>query len=1051
MKITTKSIVALIATAALHTGVVAQSPTLKEQNGYQVSKTSGSISTLTRWNSFKPNYGTTEVLNPDQKILSQIDTRTPHIATFSNTYEFYGGEAYKGNNVPYASVTDGAGNTYITGGSTNENHPAGDFFTIKIGPDGQTLWQKREQATQYAVEYGMHIALDNSGNIIVSGIKWNGNDMDIRLIKYATDGSTLWDVTFDNGNEGIEIPNGMTTDINGNIYITGIGWSGSSVDFLTLKYNSSGVEQWHHTENPAGGESWNEATAVAVDANGNVLVTGYSPNPDGWLNYHTVKYNPQGTKLWEQAYNYESTDPDNLADVTNSVPRAITTDADGNIYVTGTFDIFLNRIGTIKYNALGEQQWVETYKSGNEITLGWKIGFKNNKLYVAGSHLGEFADDGTVLLSYNTDGTQNWVEETTDLIDTRNATLSFDAEGNIVASANGMTPGAEEWEQDAAARAYKYSPEGVLLGQAAFVISTASGTASMGQMAGTGIDNNGNVYFSVNSYYTANGAVFETVKSGFGSTAPQTDWNALYTNTGSPGASMLNSFGDSNGNTFSTGSYYNFSDDMLNANYFIVKHNAEGAVAWNVVYNAENGNPAEGIIGRVDANGNAYVCLLPGFEEYPPVLKVIKLSPQGSQLWSSQIELYNPLVYVMEPQADGSVYLGGTAYETEQSSTTSFVGIKLNADGSEAWKTYMPGTSGNNIYQIKAGKVNNSGQLILTGAHGSGNFMSQAINLTAVQFNADGTPGWITPVNVEGASSSGTDLYIAADGNIFINGFTQNSDTYDENIITTKISAAGVVQWFQTFGVDDKNERSYTIKPFSNGAIGISGYSIAYNGDIHNAILKYSPDGDIIWNFESENMRYYNDFHIDGSDMCYILDQVITDPFPHKIFTEPFPVASLITIDGNGQNSNEEFFVGPEYAEFYGKRLIPHTDDRLLLAGSVGNQAFYEGIYFFETEHDGTLSLPDRLTPNTAKNLLGQNYPNPVYGSTTIPFTLINGGKAVVKLYNAQGKFITEVFNGAYAAGINTVTFDTKGLLPGIYFYQIESNGFKQSRKMIIK
>ncbi|MXN90750.1 T9SS type A sorting domain-containing protein [Flavobacterium sp. Sd200] len=1051
MKFITKHIFGLLA-AALPMAVHSQPPALTAQNGYEVSKTTGAVSSLMKWKVFKPNYSNSPVINPQQKMLDQMGIKhNAQHTTLSNDYEFYGGEAYKGNNVPYASITDGEGNTYITGGSTNESQPSGDFFTMKVDANGQILWQKREQATIYAVEYGMQIAFDNSGNIIVSGLKWNGNDMDIRVIKYSPGGVMIWDNTFDNGNEGIEIPNAMVTGADGSVYITGIAWSGNSVDYLTLKYNSNGVEQWHHTENPTGGETWSEAMAVAVDATDNVIVTGYSPNADGWLNYHTVKYNPEGTKLWEQAYNYESNDPDNITDVTNSVPRAIITDADGNIYVTGTFDTFLNRIGTIKYNSEGVQQWVETYKSGTEITLGWKIALRNNTLYVAGSHLGGFADDGTVLISYNTDGTQNWVEETTNLIETTNATLSFDNDDNIIVSANGMTPGAEEWQQDVAARAYKYSPEGNLSGQAAFVISTADGTASMGNMAGAGIDNTGNVYFSVNSFYSANGAVFETVKSAFGNVAPATQWSAIYSNLGSPSASMLNSFADGNGNTFSTGSYYQFSNGMLTSNYFIVKHNADGNIAWNVVYNAANGNAAEGIIGRTDADGNAYVCLLPGFEEYPPQLKVIKLSPEGTQLWSVETQLYNPSVYVVEPQADGSVYLGGTAYETEDSQSASFLGIKLNSDGSEAWKTYMPGISGNNIYQISAGKVDSNGRLILTGAHGSGNFMAREVNLTAVQFNADGSPGWITPVIVEGESSSGTDLYIATDNSIYINGYTQNINTYYEDIITAKISASGEALWSNTFGQDNKNERSYTVKPFSNGDIAVVGYSLADDGEIHNALVKYSADGNLLWDFASESMRYYNDFHIDGSDVCYIMDQVIIDPFPHKIFNSPFPIASLVTVDANGADSSEEFFVGPEYAEFYGKRLVPHTDDRLLLAGSAGNQAFYEGTYFFETEHDGTLGIPVILNPGTATNVLGQNYPNPVSENTTIPFTLINGGKAVLKLYNTQGRFIREIANENYAPGTNTITFESKGLAPGIYFYQIESNGLKQARKMVIK
>lgn len=1050
MKFTIRSIVVFVSTA-ISIGAAAQSTNLKKQNGYLASQKNGSISLLSRWNSFRANDGYKTSFDPQQKMLAQMGLSIPESKISTKTNQFYGGEAYKGNNVPYASITDGLGNTYITGGSSNENQSSGDLFTIKIGPDGQTLWQKRELAAQFAVEYGMQISFDNLGNIIVSGLKWNGNDMDIRVVKYDTSGSKIWDTTFDNGKEGLDVPNSMTTDANGNVYITGIAWSGNSSDFVTIKYNSNGVEQWHHTENPAGGENWNEATAVAVDTFGNVLVTGYSPNSEGWLNYHTIKYNANGSKLWEQDYNYESTDPENIADVTNSVARAITTDSDGNVYVTGTFDTFLNRIGTIKYNSEGEQEWVRTYRSESEGTMGWKIGFNNNALYVAGSHSGGFSDDGTVLLSYTNNGEENWSKETSDLIDINNASLTFDLEDNIITSANGMTPGAEEWEQDVAARAYKYSGDGELLGQSAFVISTSTGMASMGQMAGAGTDANGNIYFSVNSYYTDKGAVFETVKSTFETTSPTPQWNATYANLGTKDATLLNSFNDKNGNTFSTGSYYNYADGMLNNNYFLVKHNAEGNIAWDAVFNAENGNAAEGIIGRTDSNGNAYVCLLPDFEQNPPALKVIKLSPEGSQLWSKDIEIFNPQVYVMEPQADGSVYLAGTGKQTEGSSSSSFLGIKLAADGSLAWKTYMPGSSDNNIYRINSGKVDSNNRLILTGSHGNGSFISENVDLTTVQFNADGTPGWIAPVTIEGSNSYGTDLYIAEDNSIYVNGYAKNKETYADDIVTAQISATGTTLWSKTFGDAGRDERSYTIKPFSNGDIAMVGYSLALNGDINNTLVKYNASGDELWNFASENMRYYNDFHIDASDVSYVMDQVLIDPFPHKIFNQPFPIASLIKIDKDGQNKGETFFNGPEYAEFFGQKLIPHSDGRLLLAGSVSNQSFFKGLYFFETEHDATLGLSDDLNSSTTKDALGQNYPNPASNSTTIPFTLISSGKVVIRLYNTQGSLIREIASAVYPAGRNLITFDTKGLPTGVYFYQLESSGIKQAKKMIIK
>ncbi len=1028
MKFTIKKIVALLMTI-LFIKVTAQSTNLTNQNGYQVSKSTGGFSLLSNYKNLKVNQEKKSSKESNQKSSPQLGLDFKKDRNKSeNNFEFFGGQAYKGNNVPYASITDTDGNTYITGASSNENQTSGDFFTMKVGADGQILWQQREQATIYAVEFGAQIKFDNDGNVVVSGLKWNGNDMDIRLIKYTSSGNKLWETTFDNGKQGLEVPNNLSIDQFGNIYIAGFTWSGNSVDYLTLKYNSNGEKQWHKTENPNGGEFWNEATAVTSDNNGNVLVTGYSPNVEGWLNYHTIKYSQDGVKIWEQAYNYESSDPENIAPVTNSVARAIITDSDNNIYVTGTFDTYLNRIGTIKYNASGEQQWMKTYKNENDLTNGWNVEIKDNKLYVGGSHRGGFSDDGTVLISYNFDGTQNWVKETNDLIESANSELSFDTNGNIIVSSNGMTQGAEVWEQDVAARAYQYTPNGDLLGESAFVISTSTGTASMGNMAGVGTDADGNVYFSVNSYYTDKGFVFETVKSSFANTSPEIEWSSVYTNLGSPDAIMLNSFSDYKGNTLSTGSYYTYSDEILNVNYFIVKHNENGNVVWNKVFNSENGNPAEGIIGRADKNGNVYIGLIPSFEQFPKMLKIIKLSPEGTALWSKEIEWTSSVAFVLEPQTDGSVYIAGRT--NQPGGSNSAVGIKLNADGSEAWKTFLPNTAG----QINIGKVNNDGEFIITSS-----------NFTSIKLNSDGSIAWTSPVNIQGQTITATDLLLAKDGSFYING-----NTSQEDMLLVKLDVDGQMLWYKTFGDQANNERSYTVKSFSDGSVGMIGYSLAINGDIHNVLLKYSTEGDLVWNVTSDNMRYYNDFYIDASDKSYVLNQEIIDPSRHKIVVSLFPIASLLTVDKNGENKKETQFIGPEFSEFYPKKLIPNNNNKLLLAGTVADQSFYRGLYFLETDYDGTLDVSDEVITDKKKDVLGQNFPNPANEKTTIPFTLSEDSKVVIRLYNLQGSFITEITNASYSAGKNKVDFTTKSYPTGVYLYQLDINGRKQTKKMLI-
>lgn len=1046
MKITRITIVFIVLLQSVLSVAQVATNSLKEQNGFKVSQGSGIIAQLTRWQKFGAKHAPSSFQDPQEKVLSQLGVRPNVITTFAEDYEFYGGESTAGNNIPYAMVTDAQGNTYVTGGSSNESQPAGDIFTMKVSPQGTILWQVRIPAAKYAVEYGTKLVLDTDGNLVVTGLKWNGNDMDIFTVKYSPEGAQLWQSIFNSPYEGIDIPSAIKSGPDGAIYITGISWSGASVDYITLKYSTNGTLAWQARNNGNGGEFWNEATAVAVDNAGNVIVTGYSPNSEGWLNYHTIKYSSNGTELWERDYNYASTDPDNPSEVTNSIPRCVITDSDNNIYVTGVFDTFLGRIGTIKYNAAGEQQWIATYKTEGEKTEGWQIALRDNKLYVAGSHNGNFANNGNVLLSYEPNGTQNWVKETTDLVDATSVQLLFDAQGNPVVAAKGMTPGAEEWELNHAARAKKYSVQGDFIEEAAFIIDTSTGTASMGDMAGIGLDTNGNIYFTVNSFYSENGAVYETIKSAFSTTAPTPIWNTVYSNAAAPNAPMLYPFADGNGNTFATGQYFNFADGILNSNYFLVKYNVQGAVAWEKVYNAENGNPAEGIIGRADTNGNSFVCLLP---EFGAPFTVKKISANGEELWETEISLVNPQLQVMETGADGSLYLGGVAYQNESSTTPSFVGIKISATGEELWRTFIASTTvSNNIYAITAGKVSPTGDFILTGGCGSGNFMSQNVNLTVIKINNDGTQGWQTPVILEGSSSRGADVLISHDGAIYTNGYAQNNDTYNQDIITAKISGDGTLEWSRVYGDAEKDERSYTVKQFSDGAVAVIGYNLDIDGNISNSLIKYDAQGNEMWIFESENMRYYNGFHIDGSDKCYILDQVITDPFPHKIYSSPFPIASLITVDATG-NGEEEFFVGNEYAEFYGKGLVPHSDNRLLLAGNIGNQSFYQGLHFIETEHDGSLGLKDNETV-THKNKLGQNYPNPVVNTTTIPFYLIKTERVSIKLYSNDGKLVKEIANEIFDTGANTIMFDANGLTSGIYFYQITAGKFKQARKMIV-
>ncbi len=84
---------------------------------------------------------------------------------------------------------------------------------------------------------------------------------------------------------------------------------------------------------------------------------------------------------------------------------------------------------------------------------------------------------------------------------------------------------------------------------------------------------------------------------------------------------------------------------------------------------------------------------------------------------------------------------------------------------------------------------------------------------------------------------------------------------------------------------------------------------------------------------------------------------------------------------------------------------------------------------------------------------LAENYPNPFNPSTQIPFTLNRAGIVSLKVFDIVGREVATLFHGDKPAGVHHVSWNGKDgsgnqMPSGMYLYQIESNGFVQSKKM---
>jgi len=341
-----------------------------------------------------------------------------------------------GSDIAYAVAVDGSGNVYVTGFSVGPgscNFVCNDYATIKYDASGNQLWVARYSGPGNDMDFANAIAVDSSGNVYVTGSsRGSGTGFDYATVKYDSSGQQQWVTRYNGPGNGDDEAYGIAVDASGNVYVTGYSvGSGTSNDYTTIKYNSAGQEQWEARYNgPSNSDDYGRA--IGIDGSDNIYVTGSSVDSVNGFDYATVKYDSSGQQQWVARYN----GPGNQDDE----PYAMALDSAGNVYVTGysTSSDSGYDYTTIKYDPSGNQLWVGRYNGeANLLDIAYAIALDAcGNIYVTGWSVG-LGPSGTsydyATVKYDSSGQQQWVERyngTGDLDDQAYA-IAVDASANV--------------------------------------------------------------------------------------------------------------------------------------------------------------------------------------------------------------------------------------------------------------------------------------------------------------------------------------------------------------------------------------------------------------------------------------------------------------------------------------------------------------------------------------------------------------------------------------------------------------------------------------------
>lgn len=761
---------------------------------------------------------------------------------------------------------DGAGNIYVVGKSQVTGVPfrygVYDFTLIKYNPAGKRLWIRWFDGPSHGNDVPTAMVLDEAGNIIVTGssdfITEFGYGSGYATVKFDSTGQQLWAVHCFAGENTYSYPADIISDNDGNVYVTGNStYQGTRKGFVTIKYNPAGVEQWIARYDKTGNRN-DTAAAIALDDSGNFFITGWSTASETGEDYTTIKYNSTGIEQWVVRYNGNGVAPYN-----NDRAVDLAIDKNGNICVTGQSGLtyFDYDLITVKYDRSGIQQWVQRYDGpGHQGDQLRKIALDNSEnIYVTGNSIGTNSRSDITTIKYSPDGTQLWVTR----YNGYNAMDDFAADLLVDNLTKSIYVVGQSYEYSVE-RAWDYvTIKYDFSGNTQWFRNYNAYTISNDYGKAVAVDQSGNVYVTGTAGYEEDRRIsnFATIKYNI---SGEEQWVDQYNGFGVPLNYLFGFLKDKSGNIYAVicglnpivikydsegiqqwvkkievnpasmtidkkENFYitsSITNPESGHDYITIKYNSDWIKQWDVSYNGTGNFSDEAKFIVADQQGNIIVTgqsqgVGTGYD-----YATIKYDSNGTQQWVSRYTIENSLY---DSPSGLNVDISGNIYVTGNIGL-----VKYNPDGMLQWSkaavyNKVITDKFENVYVTGSTTVKYSKDGIqkwVSNRKSAGITIDDSCNVfiavpgtgdyLIVKFDSLGSEKWEARYNGPVNSTDEPRAFIVDKfGNVYVTGWSYGLSTRD--FLTVKYDAIGKEQWVARYhGYEDDEAEGLAIDDSGN-------------------------------------------------------------------------------------------------------------------------------------------------------------------------------------------------------------------------------------------